>query len=95
MATSPNSESTAPHPPRYRCNACGNLTRFEVTTTRRTRAFHHYTIGGELSVEDVEVLAEDIESAVCRWCGTGESVVQIDSEDLDAADATADAASGV
>ena len=94
MATSPSSESTAPPPPRYRCNACGNLTRFEVTTTRRTRAFHHYTVGGELSIEDVEVLAEDIESAVCRWCGTGESVVQIDAGDLDAADATADAASG-
>lgn len=63
---------------RYRCTACGNLTRFEVTTTRRTRAFHHYTIGGELNVEDVEVLEEDVESVVCRWCGTGASVVSID-----------------
>ena len=39
-------------PPRYRCTACGNLTRFEVTVLRRTRAFHHFTVGGELSIED-------------------------------------------
>jgi hypothetical protein len=65
-------EST-PH--RYRCTACGNLTRFDVTTTSRTRSFHHYTVGGELEVEDVEVLSEEIESVECRWCGTGASVV--------------------
>ena len=41
--------------PRYRCTACGNLTRFDVTSTRRTRAFHHYTVGGDLSVESEEV----------------------------------------
>ena len=33
---------------RYRCTACGNLTRFDVVSTRRTRAFHHYTVGGDL-----------------------------------------------
>ncbi len=78
---------------RYRCTACGNLTRFEVTTTRRTRAFHHYTVGGELSIEDVDVLAEDVESVVCRWCGTSESVRRVDADDLDVADV--DAPSGV
>jgi hypothetical protein len=56
-------------PVRYRCTSCGNLTRFDVTTTRRTRAYHHYTVGGELSVEDEDVLAEDVESVECRWCG--------------------------
>lgn len=61
--------------------------------TRRTRAFHHYTIGGELSVEDTEVLAEDVESVVCRWCGTAESVAPVDADELDATDV--DAASGV
>ncbi len=69
---------------RYRCTACGNLTRFEVTTTRRTRAFHHFTIGGELSIEDTEVLSEDVESVECRWCGTSASVVQVDPDELDA-----------
>jgi len=59
---------------RYRCAACGNLTRFDVTTTTRVRAFHHYSVGGELSVEDPEVLSESVEGVVCRWCGTGTSV---------------------
>ena len=61
-------------PTRYRCAACGNLTRFDVTVTRRTRAFHHYTVGGDLEVEDTEVLSELVEDVSCRWCGTGASV---------------------
>ena len=68
---------------RYRCTACGNLTRFDLTTTRRTRAFHHYTVGGELTVEQVEVLDERIEDVACRWCGTSQSVeVVADPADL-------------
>ena len=59
---------------RYRCAACGNLTRFDVTVTRRTRAFHHYSIGGELTVEDEEVLAETVEEVACRWCGSSANV---------------------
>lgn len=59
---------------RYRCTACGNLTRFDVVTTRRTSAFHHYTVGGELSVEDEQVLSEVVEDVSCRWCGSGKSV---------------------
>jgi predicted nucleic acid-binding Zn ribbon protein len=59
---------------RYRCTACGNLTRFDVLMTRRTRSFHHYTVGGELSVEDEEVLEEVVEAVDCRWCGSGASV---------------------
>jgi DNA-directed RNA polymerase subunit RPC12/RpoP len=59
---------------RYRCTACGNLTRFDVTATRRTRAFHHYSLGGELSVEDEVVLAETVEEVACRWCGSARAV---------------------
>jgi hypothetical protein len=66
---------------RYRCAACGNLTRFDVTVTRRTRAFHHYSLGGELSVEDVEVLSEVVEDVACRWCGTGTSVEALEEAD--------------
>jgi len=61
-------------PPRYRCRACGNLTRFDVTTTRRTRAFHHFSLGGELTVEEEQVLDEVVERVSCRWCGTSDSV---------------------
>jgi hypothetical protein len=53
---------------RYRCNACGNLTRFDVVATRRTRAFFHYTVGGDLSVEEEELLDEVVEHVACRWC---------------------------
>jgi hypothetical protein len=59
---------------RFRCTACGNLTRFDVVVNRRTKAFHHYTVGGDLSVEDEEVLDEAVEEVSCRWCGTGEHV---------------------
>ncbi len=60
--------------PRYRCTACGNLTRFDVTTTRRTRAYHHYTVGGELEIDEVEVLAESVDEVSCRWCGHGRAI---------------------
>jgi DNA-directed RNA polymerase subunit RPC12/RpoP len=64
---------------RYRCAACGNLTRFDVTVTRRTRAFHHYTLGGELAVEDEEVLSETVEDVACRWCGSSRAVESLDA----------------
>ena len=67
--------------PRYRCTSCGNLTRFDVTTTRRTRAFHHYSVGGELTVEDVEVLDESVEEVSCRWCGSGNAVIAIEPDE--------------
>ena len=68
---------------RYRCAACGNLTRFDVTTTRRGRAFHHYSLGGELTVEEEEVLSEVVEEVSCRWCASGravEVVAQVEAE---------------
>ncbi len=55
--------------PRYRCTSCGNLTRFDVTRTTRTRSFHHYTTGGDLSIDESEVLGDLIELVECRWCG--------------------------
>jgi hypothetical protein len=65
---------------RYRCTACGNLTRFDVTTTRRTRAYHHFTVGGELAVEDEVVLDQIVESVACRWCGSGAGVVEVSGD---------------
>ncbi|MBK6669930.1 MAG: hypothetical protein V9E99_13780 [Microthrixaceae bacterium] len=62
-------------PTRYRCTKCGNLTRFDVTETLRTRSFHHFTLGGDVQIEEVETLAHDIESVSCRWCGSGDGVV--------------------
>jgi DNA-directed RNA polymerase subunit RPC12/RpoP len=64
-------------PTRYRCSACGNLTRFDVTVTRRTRAFHHFTVGGELRVEDEQMLLEEVDEVSCRWCGHGRAVEEM------------------
>jgi hypothetical protein len=61
-------------PTRYRCTACGNLTRFDVTLTRRSRSFHHYDLGGTLRIEDEEILDEQIEDVSCHWCGSGAHV---------------------
>jgi hypothetical protein len=69
---------------RYRCAACGNLTRFNVVTTRRTSAFHHFSVGGDLSVEEEEVLDETVEEVTCRWCGNGKGVEILESSDADA-----------
>lgn len=60
---------------RYRCTACANLTRFDITKTVRTKSFHHYTVGAELKgVEEEEVLTVNIEEVSCRWCGSGRAV---------------------
>src|SRR3954469_25500353 len=61
---------------RYRCNACGNLTRFDVVASRRTRAFHHYSIAGELTVEEEDVLDERVEHVTCRWCNASGDVIE-------------------
>ena len=68
-------------PARYRCAHCGNLTRFDVVLTRRTRRFHHYTVGGDLTVEDEEVLSEVVEEVSCRWCGTAKDVEELAAGD--------------
>ena len=68
---------------RYRCAACGNVTRFDVVATRRTRAFHHYSIAGELEIEEEEVLDERVEEVTCRWCSaTGTRIEVLDPEEL-------------
>jgi hypothetical protein len=61
---------------RFRCSACGNLTRFDVVTSRRTRAFHHFSVGGDLTVEDEEVLDETVETVTCRWCGASDASIE-------------------
>ena len=68
-------------PTRFRCDGCGNLTRFDVTVTQTTKSFHHFTVGGDLVVEDEEVLARHVDDVVCRWCGHGRSVVELEDED--------------
>lgn len=67
---------------RWRCHGCGNLTRFDVVRTVRVREFWHVDLAGErtgdrpgdASVDDSEVLAEDVESVSCRWCGRSDAI---------------------
>jgi hypothetical protein len=60
----------------YRCGACGNKTRFDVYIRENVRRFEHYTLGGEVSVEEEEVLARRVERVVCRWCGSQDAVTE-------------------
>lgn len=66
---------------RYRCAACGNLTRFDVTVARRTRGFHHYNLAGEVTVEAEEVLDEAVEEVSCRWCASPRAVEVLDTSE--------------
>lgn len=59
---------------RFRCDGCGNVTRFDVVATARTRRYHHFDLGGVGHVEEEEVLAETIESVTCRWCGRSDAI---------------------
>ena len=61
----------------YRCTACGNVTRFDVVASRRTRAFHHYSLGGDLTVEDETILDEAVEAVACRWCGASGARIEV------------------
>lgn len=59
---------------RFRCTSCGNVTRFDVVATSRTRRYHHYDLGGVGRVEEEEVLDRQIQSVTCRWCGRSDAV---------------------
>ncbi|MFA9445715.1 hypothetical protein [Egicoccus sp. AB-alg6-2] len=63
---------------RFRCDGCGNVTRFDVVATTRTRRYHHFDLGGAGHVEDEEVLEQTVESVTCRWCGRTDAV-QVES----------------
>ena len=71
---------------RYRCRSCGNLTRFDVTVTRRTREYHHFSVGGDLEVEDRELLDELVEEIACRWCAASGDAIETVTLDVPTAD---------
>lgn len=67
-------------PTRYRCGACGNLTRFDVIESRRSKLFYHYTLGGDLNVESTEDLERQVERVICRWCQSSSAIETIEEE---------------
>lgn len=60
---------------RFRCDGCGNVTRFDVVATRTTRAFHHFDLGGRGTVEEEQVLDLAVTSVSCRWCNRDDAIV--------------------
>ena len=62
---------------RFRCTQCGNLTRFDVVEERRTRSYHHFTLAGELTVEEEEILDSRREQVTCRWCGSSDHIEEL------------------
>jgi transcription elongation factor Elf1 len=79
-ATDPTDRPRPDLPTRFRCATCGNLTRFDVFETRRTRAYHHFTLGGDLSIDEEEVLEARRERVVCRWCGSADAIEEVPVE---------------
>ena len=69
---------------RWRCGACGNLTRFDVARSRRTNEFWHFDLAGEHAVESTEVVQETVEKVTCRWCGRSDAVETVSRAEADA-----------
>jgi transcription elongation factor Elf1 len=70
---------------RWRCGACGNLTRFDVTRTRRTTEFWHFDLAGEHQVETSATEEEVVAAVTCRWCGRSDAVEVVSRAEADAA----------
>jgi len=78
----------------YRCTACGNLTRFDVTVSRRVKEFRHFSVGGELTVESTDVLDEQVERVECRWCSASGEAIELRSDPVPGAPAASAAGAG-
>jgi hypothetical protein len=59
---------------RYRCDACGNVTRFDVVAAARTRRYLHFDLGGAVEVDEEEILEETVVSVTCRWCARDDAI---------------------
>ena len=73
---------------RFRCAACGNLTRFDVETVERVRRYWHVALSGEGVAEEEERLEASVESVMCRWCGSRGDVEIVDAPASQAGEAT-------
>ena len=67
---------------RWRCGGCGNLTRFDLTRTRRTSEYWHFDLAGDPVVEETEVLEESVGSVTCRWCGRSDAIELVARADV-------------
>jgi len=67
---------------RWRCGGCGNLTRFDLTRTRRTTEYWHFDLAGDPVVEETEVLDQSVETVTCRWCGRSDAIELVARADV-------------
>ncbi len=70
---------------RWRCGACGNLTRFDVRRRRTTTEFWHLDLAGEHAVEESHTDDEAVESVTCRWCGRSDAIELVPRTEADPA----------
>jgi hypothetical protein len=61
----------------YRCSHCGNKTRFDIVESLKRRRFHHFTLGGDVDIEEEQILESGIESITCRWCDRSDGIEEI------------------
>jgi hypothetical protein len=64
---------------RYRCAACGNLTRFDVESVERVRRFWHVDLAGVGATEEEERLAVEVTAVTCRWCGASDGIEVVEA----------------
>ena len=69
---------------RWRCSGCGNLTRFDVTRTRRTTEYWHFDLAGEHQVEESSTDHEEVAKVTCRWCGRSDGIELVSRAEADA-----------
>ena len=64
----------------YRCNHCGNKTRFDVYDTVKRRRFEHADMSGGVEVDEEEIIERIVDRVVCRWCDKDDGVVEYQAE---------------
>ena len=64
----------------YRCEQCGNRTRFDVYDTVSRRRFEHADLGGDVVIEDEVIVERTVTKVVCRWCDSPDQVVKVPAE---------------
>ncbi|MFD1945661.1 hypothetical protein [Nocardioides aestuarii] len=71
---------------RWRCAGCGNLTRFDVSRSRRTTEYWHFDLAGEHAVEETRLQDETVDQVTCRWCGRSDAIELVARKDAAAAE---------
>lgn len=64
---------------RYRCGACGNLTRFDVDSVEQIRRFWHADLAGVGRVEEEERTEVTVTKVTCRWCTSTEAIEVVEA----------------